>query len=476
MSQKNPSLTNSQPSSIIPRIIIHGGAGNITRTTLSRENYNQYQTSLRNILRSSADLLSQPLATALDVAAHAVTLLENDPLYNAGKGAVFTRAGTNELESSIMVSNGYKKRAVSCMMLSHVKNPIKLARELLVRGEQIRGGGAQDHCQYSGKWVEELAREWGLEMCEPEYFWTQKRWDEHKRGLEKEKGKVCPLHPLSLCEEGEEKKDEPEADSFVESVDWKKHYIPLGTVGAVVLDSFGTICVATSTGGLTNKVPGRIGDTPTIGAGFWAEEWVEGALAPRFEMLYQPSRRPSPPERISRGDVRSFVDQCLPDECLPALSSPSAPSSPHIYETKDEKPYAIRHAVGMSGSGNGDTFLRMAAARTVAAKSRFMSTPLADAVTWMSGPGGEMQKSAGDRWGRVHEGVGGIIAIELVGEKGTVICDYNCGGFFRAWTEEDGTERCLVFREDDYNSGPEDVGHVQHPCKSLFSDIRPQIG
>ncbi|KAF2271543.1 L-asparaginase precursor [Westerdykella ornata] len=431
MSKKDLRPSSPPSSGVIPRIIIHGGAGNITRTTLSRERYDQYQTSLRSILRSSAEHLSQPSATALDVATYAVTLFEDDPLYNAGKGAVFTRAGAIELESSVMVSNGYKKRGVGCMMLSHVKNPIKLARELLVRGEEVRGGGAQDHCQYAGKWLEELAREWGLEMCDPEYFWTRERWEEHKRGLQKGRGKV------------EEKKGDPDIEKLT------KRYTPLGTVGAVVLDSFGNICVATSTGGLTNKVPGRIGDTPTIGAGFWAEEWFAEALPTRRHMEDQPSQRFLPLQRTSHRDVCNLVD-----DYVPSLSAPPMSSTSHISEGKYEKPYSTRHAVGMSGSGNGDTFIRMAASRTVAAKSRFTPTSLADAVTWLSGPGGELQKSAGDRWGHTHEGVGGIIAIELVGEKGTVICDYNCGGFFRAWTEEDGTERSLIFREDDYNSGP----------------------
>jgi L-asparaginase len=429
------SSSTSSTTAIKPRIVIHGGAGNITRTTVSKERYDAYQASLRHILASSASLISKPGATALDVATHAVSMLEDDPLYNSGKGAVFTRAGTNELECSIMVSNGYRKRGVGCMLLSHVKNPIKLARELLIRGESEDGDGAKDHCEYSGSFVEGLAKEWRLEMVEPSYYFTQRKWDEHRKGLKEEETQKSIAQLARKAG----------FDTQPELSEWEKNnYIPLGTCGAVVLDSFGTICAATSTGGLTNKVPGRIGDTPTMGAGYWAEEWFEEIS--KSQMLYQPSIAPAPLDRISRGDISALIS-----DCLPSMSISTQPEAPHRV---DEKPNLIRHAVGMSSSGNGDTFVRMAAARTVAAKSRFTPVSLTAATTWMTGPGGELERSAGDRWGHVHEGVGGIIGIEIVGTKGTVVCDYNCGGMFRAWTEEDGEQKCLIFRKDDYDSGP----------------------
>ncbi|RYG31945.1 gfo/Idh/MocA family oxidoreductase [bacterium] len=140
-----------------------------------------------------------------------------------------------------------------------MKNPIRLAKELLLRGEEDGGEGSGDHCQYSGAYAEWLAAQWGLEIVDPEYFFTQRKWDEHKRGL------------------AEEKSREEQGLKVDEVSEWEKEtYIPLGTCGAVVIDSFGTICVATSTGGLTNKVPGRIGDTPTMGAGFWARYQLAG--------------------------------------------------------------------------------------------------------------------------------------------------------------------------------------------------------
>lgn len=442
MATTNP-ITDAK---ITPRIIIHGGAGNITRTSISRDKYDAYQNSLRHILSTSASLLAQPGATALDVATHAVSMLEDDPLYNSGKGAVFTRAGTNELECSIMVSNGYQKRGVGCMLISHIKNPTKLAREILVRGELKDGGGAEDHCEYSGEAVEELAREWGLEIVDPSYYFTQGRWDEHKRGLKEEQMRTKRTNDAF---------SEP---TFVEMNDWEKaNYIPLGTCGAVVLDSFGTICTATSTGGLTNKMPGRIGDTPTMGAGFWAEEWFEETSKKNIRMLYQRPISVSPVDRISQGDVGGLVGDCLPSLTRHSYTPISDTKHEH---TMIQKPRPVRHAVGVSGTGNGDSFLRMAASRTVAAKSRFTPTSLSEALTWMSGRGGELQKSAGDRWGHVHEGVGGMIGIELVGTKVTVVSDYNCGGMFRAWTEEDGSKKCLVFRKNDYESGPREWNSV----------------
>ncbi|KAL0261485.1 hypothetical protein SLS55_002915 [Diplodia seriata] len=467
-------------SGITPRIIIHGGAGNISRANMPADSYAGYRASLRRILTLARARLAAPDATALDVAVHAVSLFEDDPLFNAGRGAVFTRAGTNELEASVMVSSSsrgggpYRKRGAGCMLLSHVKNPIKLAKEILVRsgegGEggvgRGGGGGAQGHVQLSGEYVEGLARGWGLEIVEPEYFFTQKRWDEHVKGLKREK--------RAAGRDGVEASDEDLGDGNDPSWDGKE-YLPQGTVGAVVLDRFGTICAATSTGGLTNKLPGRIGDTPTFGAGYWAEEWIEddveessSAITPR--MSYHPSvaaaAARSPIDKLSRGEVTSLLS-----DCLPSLSSMSDVPSPT--DEKPRPPRRLRHAVGMSGTGNGDSFLQVCAARTAAAIPRFSSSSssksLRDGLAWVAGPGGELQRSAGDRWGVTGEGQGGIIGIELVvddgpegslgeasegGGEGRLVrswvgYDLNCGGMFRAWVDGEGRERVAVFADED---------------------------
>ncbi|PUU80033.1 nucleophile aminohydrolase [Tuber borchii] len=249
-----------------PSLTINGGAGSISRSSLppSSPLYTAYTTSLREVLQTTYPLL---LAghSALAVATHAVTLLENNPLFNAGKGSVFTRDGRNELEASVMVSRGYRKRGVGVAMLTKVKNPILLARELLVRGEGDGGASSgQGHNFLSGAEAERLAVEWGCEVVDPGYFWTERRWEEHLRGLKKEKGYSTSGGTPDEGLPGE-----------------KAEYLPQGTVGCVAMDIHGNLCTATSTGGLTNKLPGRIGDTPTLAAGFWAEEWQASVPAPR---------------------------------------------------------------------------------------------------------------------------------------------------------------------------------------------------
>jgi L-asparaginase len=188
---------------ISPQLIIHGGAGNILPSNLPPPKYKAYHDSLLRILAETHRFLTSPSTdtspsvSALDTVTYAVTQLENNPLFNSGHGAVFTRDGVNELEASVMVSKGKKKRGVGVMGLQHVKNPIRLAREMLVRGEKdLEGGngehrgpmvddnegegysmGAQGHSQLHKFSAEKLAEQWGLELVEPEYFFVQARWD-----------------------------------------------------------------------------------------------------------------------------------------------------------------------------------------------------------------------------------------------------------------------------------------------------------
>lgn len=293
-----------------PRIVIHGGAGNITHQNLSPPSRHAYLTSLSHVLTTVHPQLLSGALSALDAAALAVQLLENDPLFNAGKGAVFTLDGTNELEASVMVSRGQHKRCASGYLLKHVKNPVLFAKELLVRDNPAVERGRQHNC-LSGGYAEGLAENWGLEIVDQKYFFTEKRWEQHLRDLEKG-GK----------ESGKEEKEE-------EQLIWLDEYLPQGTVGCVVLDRNGVIAAATSTGGLTNKVPGRIGDTPTPGAGFWAEEWTieSNQLSPE-----------------------NFLKSCLP------------------FSSRPIKPTKSRKAVGLSGTGNGDYFLRLAACHNITSK------------------------------------------------------------------------------------------------------------
>lgn len=342
----------------------------------------------------------------------------------------------------VMVTRDFRKRACAVVLINKVKNPIKLAREMLVRGEEdgsgvgdLSGGagGAQGHCCLGGETVENLAKVWGLEMVKESYFWTRGRWDEHKRGLHKSKDERILRRKIEMPLFTEQ-------DSGWDG----QAYLPQGTVGCVALDQYGTMCVATSTGGLTNKLSGRIGDTPTIGAGFWAEEWNRSSLE---EITRQPrdlsSRIPPAFNTFAEG-LRHFLGDCIPNFSGYQALAPIQ----ELGLEKEESMSSIR-AVAMSGTGNGDSFLRLAAARTAGAIVRFSpNRSLESAVNQMAGSEGELQRSAGDRWGETGEGEGGIIGIELVGGRGKVVFDFNCGGMFRCWVDDHGRERVMVFKDE----------------------------
>ena len=138
-------------------------------------------------------------------------------------------------------------------------------------------------------------------------------------------------------------------------------------------------------------------------------------------------------------------------DCLPSLLYKGIPQNMNWNE-KQEYDYTSSggsyRAVAMSGTGNGDSFLRTAAARTAAAIARWSDRSLASSVQQIAGAGGELQRSAGDRWGRTGEGEGGIIGIELVNGVGRTVFDFNCGGMFRAWTDDNGNERMMVFKDE----------------------------
>ncbi|OIW25411.1 N-terminal nucleophile aminohydrolase [Coniochaeta ligniaria NRRL 30616] len=382
--------------------------------------------------------------SALEIATFAVKQLEDNPLFNASRGAVFTRDGINELEASVMVSRGHAKRGVGVMGLRHVRNPILLAKALLEHGDADLGAtgaesnadscadgeldvpSAQGHTQIHGEAAESLARRYGLDMVDSTYFFTQTRWDEHMRALEREK-EGGGLSTWSAEE-----------------------YLPQGTVGAVALDAEGVVCCATSTGGLTNKLTGRIGDTPVVGAGFWAEEWIEDGdptgVARGVNSMLQRSSRTSPMLSFS-GELRGLLADCLP--------------TPFLYSPVDSRPrrkLVTTRSMAVSGTGNGDSFLRVAAARTVGSIARFAAVPTSEALASVTGPSGELQKSAGSRWGRTGEGEGGIIGVEFVvvkdGEGGVVetrseiVQDFNCGGMLRAWIDDAGRPCFKAFREE----------------------------
>jgi beta-aspartyl-peptidase (threonine type) len=211
-------------------IVIHGGAGVIRKESLTPEKEAAYRAKLTEALQAGHAILAQG-GTSLDAVGAAIRILEDSPLFNAGKGAVFNHDGQNELDASIM--DGRTLRAGAVAGLHHVKNPIELARKVMEKSP---------HVMMVGDGAEAFAREQGLELVPAEYFRTEERWEQLQKALEKEKASRDPAT-------GEEK---------------------FGTVGAVALDQAGNLAAGTSTGGMTNKRYGRVGDSPIIGAGTYA--------------------------------------------------------------------------------------------------------------------------------------------------------------------------------------------------------------
>ena len=207
-------------------IVIHGGAG--SRTPGDAEGDTLYNSALQYVLHYGDSMLSAG-ANAVDVVEHCLILMEDNPLFNAGKGAVFAADGRNYLDASIM--NGSTMNAGAVAGVSIVKNPISAARVVM---------DSSAHVLLSHDGADHFAAEHGLETVNPSYFFTQKNYDY-----------------LLKVQDNEKTKDE-------------KH----GTVGCVVLDKKGHLAAGTSTGGMTNKRFGRIGDSPIIGAGTYAEDGV----------------------------------------------------------------------------------------------------------------------------------------------------------------------------------------------------------
>lgn len=216
-------------------LVVHGGAGTMERGKMTAEREREYRAGVENALRAGWEVL-QHGGSALDASEAAVRVFEDDPLFNAGKGSVFNAAGVNEMDAAIM--DGRTLRAGTVANLQHVKNPISLARLVMERSP---------HVMMAGEGAEAFAKEHGVELVDAKYFFTQERWDALQRVKSSEKAGG----------NGDKK-------FFVSDQDLH------GTVGAVALDRNGDLAAATSTGGKTGKLPGRVGDTPVIGAGTYA--------------------------------------------------------------------------------------------------------------------------------------------------------------------------------------------------------------
>ena len=206
-------------------LAVHGGAGRIPRDEVGRSRAASYHDGLRRALTAGRGILAAG-GSALDAVTEAVATLEDDPLFNAGRGSVFTRAGTQEMDACVM--DGTERRAGAVAGVFGPRNPVLAARAVMERSRHVLliGEGALAFC-----------RENGLAFCEPGYFHSGARWRELQRALQ-QPGREQPQY---------------------------------GTVGAVARDGRGNLAAATSTGGMTGKEPGRVGDTPIIGAGTYAE-------------------------------------------------------------------------------------------------------------------------------------------------------------------------------------------------------------
>ena len=219
-----------------PLLVIHGGAG-VEPGDLTKDEEQAARAALEAALRAGHAKL-QSGASSVEAVAAAITVMEDAPQFNAGRGAVFTHDGRNELDTSIM--DGATGKAGAAAGLHRVKNPITLARAIMDKSK---------HVMMVGDGAEVFAKEQGIALVDPSYFRTEKRWKALQKALEEEKNAQASNTPLVLP---------------------GKAYF--GTVGALALDAKGNLAAGTSTGGMTNKRYGRVGDSPIIGAGTWADQ------------------------------------------------------------------------------------------------------------------------------------------------------------------------------------------------------------
>jgi beta-aspartyl-peptidase (threonine type) len=221
-------------------IIIHGGKGSILKENMSNEMEAEYKEKLEEAVKVGYTILKNG-ATSQDPVLKTIQVMEESPLFNAGKGAVFNNEGTNELDASFM--DGKTLNAGAVAGVKNIKSPIELAIKIMTDS---------DHVLLSGEGASLFAKEKGLEIVDPSYFYTQKRFKSLQRIKDNEK-----------MELGHDDKKAAFYDSDIKNSKF-------GTVGCVALDKEGNIAAGTSTGGMTNKRWGRIGDAPIIGSGTYA--------------------------------------------------------------------------------------------------------------------------------------------------------------------------------------------------------------
>ena len=228
------------------KLVVHGGAGTILKSNMTPEREAAYRAALTQALETGHGVLKNG-GSSLDAVEATIKVLEDSPLFNAGKGAVFTSEGTNELDASIM--DGATLKAGAVAGIKRIKNPISLARLVMEKSP---------HVMMVGEGAETFARQNGIEWVDPKYFYTEERWKQLEDARKKEKQQSDPAAKPDAA------KPDHKTGSLIS--DDKK----FGTVGAVALDKNGNLAAGTSTGGMTNKKFGRVGDAPIIGAGTYA--------------------------------------------------------------------------------------------------------------------------------------------------------------------------------------------------------------
>jgi beta-aspartyl-peptidase (threonine type) len=308
-------------------LVIHGGAGTIERDQMTPEKEKEYRAGLEKSLAAGYEILQRG-GSSLDAVEACIRVLEDDPHFNAGKGAVFNSAGVNELDAAIMDGKTLKAGAVAGVR--RIKNPVSLARLVMEKSP---------HVMLDCAGAEAFAKEQGIELVDPKYFFTQERWDALKK-----------IQDAAKQGGGGGEKQ------FI-ITDQDAH----GTVGAVALDRAGNLAAATSTGGTTNKRPGRIGDSPVIGAGT----------------------------------------------------------------------YANNATCAVSGTGDGEYFIRTVVAHEVSALMEYRGMSLADAADAAIKKVGELG------------GTGGLIAVDRAGHMAMPL---NTSGMYRGWVDPGGKFVIEIYR------------------------------
>ncbi|RKG83508.1 isoaspartyl peptidase/L-asparaginase [Corallococcus sp. CA049B] len=272
-------MRTDEPPRVKPKwgLVIHGGAGVISRENLTPEREAAMRAVLTEALQAGHSVLAKG-GRSMDAVTAAIRVMEDSPYFNAGKGAVFNHDGVNELDAAVM--DGKTRMAGAVAGVHHIQNPIDLARLVMEKSP---------HVMMVGDGAEAFARSQGMPLVDAKYFYTEERWQGLQRALEQEKAKGAPpaeqgqpstqgqppaapvQPPASAPQPGQPAQPQP-GSSLTPGVDPITGDHKFGTVGAVALDMDGNLAAGTSTGGMTNKRFGRVGDAPIIGAGTYADE------------------------------------------------------------------------------------------------------------------------------------------------------------------------------------------------------------